>query len=368
MKYDYPSTFRRITATLAIGMLVLNGSEYLLEWLRAAYALAYKPLELPYLDFLQPFHPILPTLLTSHIGLFLALLVARAIAFLTPRITLDQDGLLTSSVFGARYIPFNAIRKVYSTELQPNGRYVVWIDSTKGLPLHGWLASLLFGRWLWRGFLLTSDLQHFDDVIATIASQLKRKYGETKFAAQFVEETPTWLLSMLNDPRATISQVVARDTLPIDQRTAIMQMISASASLALPAIVAGIIHIQVPWIALVIPLLALIEFPLASVYLSDLPMDTFRRMEFDDAIRIYPLTQLPRWWVAIGLTVLIIAGVPALILLLAPLAAIAVNSRAVVQLSEEWFHIKSPESWLGALVTVIYQLLLYEMLIVFLPR
>lgn len=368
MKYDYPTTFRRVTVALAIGVLALNVSEYLLEWLRAAYALAYKPLALPYIDFLQPFHTILPALLTSHIGLLLALLTARAIAFLTPSITLYQDGWMMSSIFGARYIPFSAIRSVHSTELQPNGRYVVWVDSTKGLPLHGWLASLLFGRWRWRGFLLTSDLNRFDEIIAAIAAQLKQKYGEVKFATQFVETEPTWLLSMLNDPRATISQVVARDELPIDQRTAVMQMISASASLALPAIVSGIIQVQIPWIALVIPFLALIEFPLASVYLSDLPMDTLRRMEFDDAIRIYPLTQLPRWWVAIGLTVLIIAGVPAIILLLAPLAAITVNSRAVIRLSEEWFHINSPESWLGALVTVIYQLLLYEILIVFLPR
>lgn len=368
MKYDYPSTFRRVTAALAIGVLVLNGSEYVLEWLRAAYALAYKPLALPYIDFLQPFHTILPALLTAHLGLFLALLTARAIAFLTPSITLYQDGLVLSSLLGTRYLPFSAIRKVYSTELQPNGRYVVWIDSTKGLPLHGWLASLLFGRWLWRGFLLTSDLNRFDEIIAAIVAPLKQKYGEVKFAAQFSETEPTWLLSMLNDSRATIAQVVAQDTLPIDQRTAIVQMLSASASLALPALVSGIIHVQVPWIALVIPFLALIEFPLASVYLSDLPIDTFRRMEFDDAIRIYPLTQLPRWWIAIGLTVLIIAGVPAPLLLLVPLAAIAVNSRAVVKLSEEWFHINAPESWLGALVTVIYQLLLYELLIVFLPR
>lgn len=368
MRYEYPIIFRRVTNAIWIFILLWNASEYFLEWTRAIYAWAYKPLALPYVEFLHPFHSVLPALVSAHIGLFLALLVARAIAFLTPSITIRQDGLVMSSTVGARYVPFNAIRKVYSTELQPNGRYIVWIDTTKGLPLQGLLGSLIFGRWLWRGFLLTSDLQHFDAVVATIAAQLKHKYGDAKFAAQFVEEKPTWLLAMLNAPRATIAHVVAQDELPIDQRTAIKQMLSASASLALPAIVAGIIQVQIPWLAIVIPLFALIEFPLASVYLSALPMDTLRRMEFDDALRVYPLTQLPRWWIAIGLTLLIIAGVPAIFLLIAPLAAIFVNSRAVIKLSEDWFHIKPPESWLGALVTVIYQLILYEALIVFLPR
>lgn len=368
MNSDYPATFRRVIHALWIFILLWNGIEYFLAWVRAMYALAYKPLALPYIEFLQPFHSILPTLLTAHIGLLFALITARAIAFLTPSITLRPDGLGMTSPLGARAIPFSAIRKIHATELSPNGRYVVWVDATKGLPLQGLLGSLLLGRWLGRGFLLTSDLARFDEIIAALVAQLKRKYGDAKFAAQFVEEEPTWLLAMLNAPRATITYVVARDELAIDQRTAIGQMVSASLSLALPAIVSGIIHVQFPWIALVIPLLALIEFPLASVYLSSLPLDTRRQMEFDDALRLYPLTQLPRWWIAIGLTLLVIAGVPAIILLLVPLAAIGVNSLAVIKLSEEWFPLNPPESWLSALVTVIYQLVLYELLIVFLPR
>lgn len=368
MRYEYPKTFRRAINAVWIFILLWNVSEYFLEWARAIYTLAYKPLALPYIEFLQPFHSILPALVSAHIGLFLALLAARAVAFLTPTITVRADGLVMTTAFGARSIPFNAIRSVRSTELRPNGRYVVWVDSTKGLPLHGLLASLLFGRWLWRGFLLTSDLNRFDEIIAAIAARLKQKYGDAKFPAQFVETEPTWLLSMMNDPRATIAHVIARDELPIDQRTAIKQMLSASASLALPAVVSGIIQLQVPWIAFVILFLALIEFPLVSVYLSTLPMDTLRRMEFGDAMRVYPLTQLPRWWIAMGLTLAVIAGVPSILLLLAPLAAIIVNSIAVIKLSEDWFHINSPESWLGTLVTVIYQLILYQVLIVFLPR
>lgn len=367
MNYEYGARFRRTTTALAMLVLVLNLSEYVLAWIRALYTLIYKPLELPYLDFLQLFQAVLPTLLTAHIGLLFALITARAIAFLTPRITVYPNGLLMSTWLGQRWIPFSALRSIRSTELH-NQRYVVWIDSQPGLPLQSWLASLLFGRWLWRGFILTSDLAGFDQIIATLVTQLKSKYGEEKFAEHFVEEQPTWLLAMLSAPRATVRQVVTAETLPIDQHQAITQMISVSLALAVPAIVSGIIHIEIPFIAFLIPLVALVEFPLVSVYLTAVPITTTQRMEVADAMRVYPLTQLPRWWVALGLTLLVIAGVPTSILLLAPVIAIALGCLPVITLTEEWFHVKAPESWISIICTAIFQLMLYELLIVFLPR
>lgn len=367
MKYEYGARFRRTTATLAMLVLLLNLSEYVLAWIRALYTLVYKPLELPYLDFLQLFQAVLPTLLTAHIGLLFALITARAIAFLTPRITIHSNGLLMSTMLGQRWVPFDALRGIRSTEL-PNQRYVVWVDSSQGLPLHNGWGSLLFGRWLWRGFILTSDLAGFDAIISTMVTQLKSKYGEEKFAAHFVEEQPTWLLAMLNAPRATVRQVVHAESLPMDQQQAIIQMISVSLALAIPAIVSGIIHLKIPFIAFLIPLVALIEFPLVSVYLTAIPITTPQRMEFEDAMRIYPLTQLPRWWMVFGLTWLVIAGVPASILFLVPIIAIALGCMPVLTLTEEWFHVQAPESWIGIVCTAIYQLMVYELLIVFLPR
>jgi hypothetical protein len=367
MKYAYEARFRRATTVLAMLVLLLNLSEYILAWIRTLYTLIYKPLQLPYLEFFQLFQAVLPTLLTAHLGLLFALIAARAIAFLTPRITIRSNGLLMSTMLGQRWVPFGALRGIRSTEL-PNQRYVVWVDSSQGLPLHNWWGSLLFGRWLWRGFILTSDLAGFDDVISTIITQLKNKYGEEKFAAHFVEEQPTWLLAMLNAPRATVRQVVQAESLPIDQRQAMMQMISVSLALAIPAIVSGIIHLKMPFIVFLVPLVALIEFPLVSMYLTAIPITSTQRMEFEDAMRVYPLTQLPRWWIALGLTLLIIAGVPAQILFLVPVIAIALGCLPVLTLTEEWFHVQPPESWMGILCTAIFQLMVYELLIVFLPR
>ncbi len=368
MQHEYPRTIRRLITVIWVGVLALNISEYFLEWVRAVYALLYKPLQLPYIEFLQPFHAILPTMITAHIGLLLALIVARALAFLTPRITIQSTGLLMSTALGKRWIPFTALRSIRSTELQTNNRYVVWVDATTGLPLQGWIASMLFGRWLWRGFLLTSDLAGFDDVIAAIVASLKQKYGEEKFPAHLIEAQPTWLLAMLNAPRETIRELVAADQMPITQPEATRQMVSLSAWLAIPALVAALIQLQFPWLALVIPLLALIEFPLAALFLSVIPIGELRRIEFTDAMRVYPLTQLPRWWIALGLTLLVIAGVPPTVLLFIPIPAILLSSFTVIKLTAEWFQVSAPESWLGALATVIYQLVLYELLVVFLPR
>lgn len=173
---------------------------------------------------------------------------------------------------------------------------------------------------------------------------------------------------MLNVPRATMRQVIAEENLPIDQKLATRQMIFAAASLALPMLVGAIIHLQFPLGAIVLPLVALLEFPLASFYLTILPIESARGIDFRDALRVYPLTQLSRWVVTIGLTLCIVAGVPPLLLVVIPIPAIAFASIGVIALTEEWFSVRPPDSWIGALVTVIYQLVLYEMFVWLLPR
>ncbi|MEW5721288.1 MAG: hypothetical protein AB1817_21860, partial [Chloroflexota bacterium] len=175
--YQYPRHIRRVVTLLWVCVLTLNGLEYLLAWARAIYAWLYLPLRLPYYDFLQPFHNIASDLLTAHLGLLVALIFARALAFLVPRIIFYNHGMGMTTALGRRFVPYTALRGVRSTEL-PNGRFVVWVDSTVALPLQNFLATLIFGRWFWRGFLLTSDLVAFDTVIATIAARLKDKYGE----------------------------------------------------------------------------------------------------------------------------------------------------------------------------------------------
>ncbi len=365
--YQYPRNIRRGVTLLWVFILALNVLEYFLAWTRAIYAWLYVPLRLPYYEFLQPFHNVASDLLTAHLGLLVALIFARALAFLTPRIIFYNHGILLTSALGRRFVPYTALRDVRSTEL-PNGRFVVWVDATAALPLQNFLAALIFGRWFWRGFLLTSDLTAFDTVIATIVARLKDKYGEEKFAAHFVEEPPTLQLQMLNAPVATIHDVVAEESLPITSRDATWHTVSFSSALLLPMLVSAIIHGQIPWGAIVILLLAAAEVPLVAVYLSAVPLSSIRHIEFNDALRVYPLTQLPRWAIALALTLLIVAGVPFSALVFIVIFAIAPGVFFVMRLTEEWFDIRFPESLIGTLVTVIYQVLVFELFLALLPR
>jgi hypothetical protein len=108
--------------------------------------------------------------------------------------------------------------------------------------------------------------------------------------------------------------------------------------------------------------------PLAAFYLTAVPVNSARRIEFGDALRVYPLTQLPRWLIALALTWLIVAGVPFSALVFIVILAIAPGVFLVAQLTAEWFQVQFIESLLGALVTVIYQVLVYELFLALLPR
>lgn len=371
--FQYPVRIRRAVELSWRALLLLNLVEFALTWLRVLYGWLWQPLNLPLpppIPLLDPpgARSVVPLLLTAHLGLFVALIAARAGAFLTPRITITNNGLLMQTALGQRFIPDSAFRAVRSVELQPSGRFVVWVDSTKGLPLQNWLYLLLFNRWAWRGFLLTSDLQGFDDVVARVASHLKQKYGEEKFAAHFAEGQPTTFMSLLGAPFETIQQIVKTEPLPIAMRQAALQMISVALSLSLPLLVGALIHLQFPWGALLLPVAALLEWPLASVFLFAISESYARRMTFEEALRVYPLTQLPRWLIAIGLTLFVVAGWYYLLFVPLFVPAIGLGTILVVKLVEEWFEIEFPNSLLGILVTAIYQIVVYGLFLAFLPR
>jgi hypothetical protein len=368
LRSEYPFHIRRIVNTIWILVLGMNVIEYALAWARVLYSLFTPMLQLPFISILTSNQDTIRILLVAHIGLFAALLTTRAIAFLSPRVTLRNDGLLIKTALEWRFIPYTALRGVRSVELRSNNRYVVWIDSARGLPLQSWLASLLFGRRLTSGLLLTSDLASFDTVMATITDALRIKYPkEQDFAAHFIEGEPTWLLSMLNSPHGTIRAVVAAEAFPIDMIEARWQIASVALSLLLPLVVGGIIHLQIPWGALLVLIIALIEFPLASYLLSAVLLGDYRRIDFSHALRVYPLTQLPRWSIAMGLTLLIIAGAPSLIILFSVAFAIMLGCAWVLWLARAWFEVSFGEALIGIVATALLQFILYVTFFISIP-
>jgi len=143
--YQYPANIRRSVTMLWVFVLTLNVLEYLLAWARTVFAWLDSPLRLPDVTFLQPFQNVSSNLPTAHLGLLVALTCVRALAFLAPRVDIRSNGLLMITALGRRLVPYSTLRGVRSTEL-PNGRFVVWVDSTAALPLQNFLAALIFGR------------------------------------------------------------------------------------------------------------------------------------------------------------------------------------------------------------------------------
>jgi hypothetical protein len=365
--YQYPKRTNRIINAVCTILLLLNLAEYALAWARAIYAPLFTPLSLPFIPLLGPFQNTLQTLLIAHIGLLVALVCIRALAFMVPQVRLVDQGLLFKSSLGSRLIRSQSLRDVRSVEL-PGGRFVVWVHSTQGLPLQGLVGSMLFGEPLWRGFVLTSDLSGFDGIIAQIVGCMKARYAQEDFDAHWKEEPPTWQMRMLNDPNQTIRDMVELEEPPFTFSQAAGKVTWSMLPLALPLLVGGIIHLQIPWWIFVVLILGILEWPLVSGYLSMMPISEKHDMALESALAVYPMTQLTRWVPAVGLALLVAAGVPGPLMLLAALPAVAWGAFPVRELTKVWFEAKGADLWLGVVATVIYQLILYEVLLLMVPR
>lgn len=370
--YEYPARARRIVRGVSLLVLGFNVAEYLLAMLGVAYralimlAPDRAPAEIPFIRPVLEYY-LASTLLTAHLGLLVALVVARTIAYLTPSVTLSPDGLRMRTWAGSRFIPYKSIRGVHSVAMADE-RFLVWVETRNGLPLQNLLALLLLGRWSWSGFLLTSDLENFDDIAGLVFGALQQNYGEEQWAPHYSEGQPNAQLEMLTRPLKVCAEAGRVEPIPLSMRDAALQMISASCSLALPLIVASLIHLQIPWGALAVALMSLLEWPFAAAFMFAISDTYTRRINFDEALRLYPLTQLSRWGIALGLTVLVAMGWPWLLYAPLLLPAVAFSSVTVLKLVEGLFDLSFPSSLVGVVVTVIYQAIVYGLFLTVLPR
>ncbi|MBI5305949.1 MAG: hypothetical protein HY868_27725 [Chloroflexi bacterium] len=353
---------------LWLTLLIVNGIEYLLEWTRALYTTLRAPLGLPFNPLFDHTEKILPSLLTAHLGLLVALVAARALAFLASRVTIWTHGIQFESPLGARLIRYDALRAIHSIEFKTTGRFVVWVDAAQGLPLQNFLASLLIGKWTPAGFLLTSDLRGFDEVVATLVARLKEKYGVAGFETRFSEDEPSTLLTILTAPRATLKELAATTPVAITPRDAVWHSVSSACALALPLAVAALIHAQLPVGMFVVPFVALVEFALAPLYLTAAPLDSLRRIDFADAWRVYPLTQLPRWGIAFALTYLVILGMPLFVFVMCIAPAVALGCYTVLVFARDWFEVPLAQAWLAVLMTAIWQIVVYALFVTMLSN
>jgi hypothetical protein len=281
----------------------------------------------------QPLRP----LIAAHLGLPLAGgAVAIVFAFL-PDLGLADEGLAVHTLRGWWLIPWKTIKTVRIASLEKPRRLVLvqggW---TRWSP---WprLVSLCLGAGFTPGLLLLSALRDFGPLMGRLYHEVKQAVPEAIFDAEFY---PVPALLTVG-PVSTLSDLAdqARDEgWPLD--------ISAQAMAAVPAgsvLVQGLILILaggVWWKPLAIVGLGALEWAIGALYLYALAEIFPARVEFRQAVLLYPLPQVPRALLSVPMAMFIAAGLPFLAMI-AGLAGVLWAVTLTALLVQQMFRLKS---------------------------
>lgn len=369
-RFRYPTQMMvalRGLPTLLVGLALVQLS---LNWARVLLALLAQWRGGTVPPFWQVPGEVLPTLLASHVTLLLALLLAAVVANLLSDVTVTKEGLILHAWSTTKRLSWEQVHSFFATTVGEPPRDVVFVRVTGGLPLYMRLYGLVVGHGFVPGFLITSDMADFEQLLGHILYEWQDVRGA---APDFVEAPPSPFLAMLGTPRRTIAALsapladetrapTAADLPPLGQAAALM----ALSALALPVVLglASVAELRLPWAALILFLVALTEWPLASyglVVLSD--FFPGGGVTFSQAAAVYPYTQLPRWVVALALAFPLLLGAPAWLLLPIVVGGIVWSGYLVAILTAQIYRLTPKQALLGSAVPAVYQLLVYGLLL-----
>lgn len=145
-------------------------------------------------------------LIPSMVGLAIALLAALLVRYGLPTVRTSARGLLVEFAGGWLPVPWENIRAVKVTEV--NDRFVILVE-TQGKVLTGWhrLYSLIYRLSFHAGFLVTSSVSEFNELIRTLLTESDRvaRILEGR-GAQLQEDASSPLFRLLLSPAAFFSQ------------------------------------------------------------------------------------------------------------------------------------------------------------------
>jgi hypothetical protein len=145
-------------------------------------------------------------LIPSMLGLALALLAALLVRYGLPTVRTSARGLLVEFAGGWLPVPWENIRAVKVTEVED--RYVILVE-TQGKVLTGWhrLYSLVYRLGFHSGFLVTSSISDFNELVRTLLTESDRvaRILEGR-GAQLQQEASSPLFRLLLSPAAFFSQ------------------------------------------------------------------------------------------------------------------------------------------------------------------
>ncbi|MFN2289658.1 MAG: hypothetical protein ACK2UC_00580 [Anaerolineae bacterium] len=252
----------------------------------------------------QPLRP----LIAAHLSL---VLVAGAIAFLydvLPDLSLADDGLAVRTVLGWKSIPWSTVKVVRIMSSETTRRRLVLVQGNwaRWSP---WprLVSVCLGAGYEPGVLLTSDIRDFKPLMRCIYEEVKQARPDALFDDEFLSPSALMVL----EPTVTL------DSLVDEARSEGWPLaISAQAMTAVPA---GLVLVQLLilllrggawWKPLAIVGLCEMEWLIGALYLYALAEFFPGRLEFQEALLLYPLPQIPRALLTVPMAMLVATGVP----------------------------------------------------------
>ena len=150
-----------------------------------------------------PFLTLLPMLLPSLAWLALALLMILLLRSGLPTIRTSARGMLVEFAGGWLPIPWESVKTIKVTEAHE--RYMLLVE-TDGKHLTGWhrLYSFMYRLGFRQGFLISSRIEHFDELIRTLLSETDRvaRVLEGRRGAQLHDDSSSPLFRLLLSPSA----------------------------------------------------------------------------------------------------------------------------------------------------------------------
>lgn len=250
---------------------------------------------------LQPLRP----LLAAHVSLLLAAWALTIAGDLLPDLALADDGLMVRRWRRWAVVPWSTLRAVRAMHLGDE-RYLVLLQGKwTRLAAGPRLVSLLLGAGAAPGILLTSAIRDFMPFMERLYLETKAAVAEPVYDDDFYS-LPAALVLKATDALDSLVEQAREDGWPLG--------LSAQAMAAVPA---GLIVVQLLilllrggawWKPLVLAGLCGVEWAMGALYLYALTEVFQGRVEFREALLLYPLAQVPRALLALPMAMLAGAG------------------------------------------------------------
>lgn len=306
----------------------------------------------------------LEELLGAHSSLFVALLAVYFLYDLFPSLSLAPDGVRVSSHGQWVFIPWGRIRRLISTEPYAGDRLVVFVElDTRRLGPKWRLAGLLFGVGPQPGFLLTTDLRDFDQLVIALANRLMEARGDQPMAELIREDHFSPLFKLTLDlPNFLIQVLMPHEReMPTPRQTLLVWGSLLLSTWGLLVLLRFLVTGEVHWSLIPLLFLAALEVAAGATALWAIS-DLFGGYAHWREISIlYPFSQISRLWFFpfLGIAVAVALPGPALVLLGVGVAVWVGYLGA--RFTQVYYNLTSLRSALpGGIMPALYFILLWE--------